>query len=182
MTLRYVVIGLAVILGAYPLAILPAMPVAAAGGAAVVLSVAGIVLGSRAVLTAGVAVLLGEYAFALARAGGPPRLAGAVVAGVLLALLLEVGDFARRLRHVDVGRGVMASQLRYWIGFAALGAVAAFVLTGVASVIAAGVRLPWSPVIAAAGAVAALGAAVVALRRLTREALPPVGREARPPV
>lgn len=149
----------------YPLAILPSKAVAVIASAALALCVLGIAARFTPVLTAGVALALGEYTLALSLSAGPPRLAGAVGVAVVVALLLEVSDFDRRFRHVAIGRFVIASQLRYWAVFGALGGTAALVLVGAASALNSVVRLPYAPLLAAAGALAALGAAAVVLRR-----------------
>jgi hypothetical protein len=149
----------------YPLAIAPSKVVAITAGASLALSALGIVVRSTPVLTAALALALGEYTLALSLAGLPPRLGAAVVFGVVVALVLEIGDFDRRFRGVEIGPRVYASQLRYWARFAALGAVAALVLIEAASAITSVMRVPWTPVLAAVGALIALGAGTVALRR-----------------
>lgn len=149
----------------YPLAILPSKHVALTAAAAIAVCGLGLVVRSTPVLAGGVMLALAEYALALSLSDGRPRLAGALVAGVGLALLLEIADFDRRFRPVAIGPGVLASQLRYWAGFGALGAVVTVVLLGAASAIDFAVRVPWSPLVAGVGAVAAIGAAAVALRR-----------------
>ena len=136
---------------------------------ALLLCALGLVLRSTPVLAGGIAVALGVYALALAVLGGPPRLAGAVAVGVLVALLLEVGDFDVRFRRVALGPGVAAAQLRYWIGLAGLGAIAAFVLIAAAGVLGGAIAFRWTPVVAVVGALAALGAAAAALRRAQRD-------------
>ncbi len=157
---------LVVLLIGHPLAIQPSKFVAITAGIAVALCALGIVTRSTSVLTAGVALALGEYALALAISDSPARLGSAVVAGVIVALLLEVGDFDRRFRDAAIGPRVLATQLRYWAGFGVVGAIAAFVLIEAASAISSVTRVPWSPVLAAAGAFAALAAAAaVAVRR-----------------
>lgn len=136
---------------------------------ALLLCALGLVLRSTSLLAGGIAVALGVYALALAVLGGPPRLAGAVVVGVLVALLLEVGDFDVRFRRVVLGPGVAAAQVRYWISLAGLGSIAAFVLIATAGVLGGAIALRWTPVVAVVGALAALGAAAAALHRAQRD-------------
>jgi hypothetical protein len=155
---------LVVVVVGYPLAILPTTVVAVAAGGAVALCALGVVARSTSVLTAGAALAIGEHALAISLSDGPSRLGGAVVAGVAVALLLEIGDFDRRFRRAALGPRVLVSQLWYWAGFAALGTTATLVLLAAASAITSMVRLPWAPVLAAAGALAALCAAAGALR------------------
>jgi hypothetical protein len=163
---------LVVVVAGYPLSLHPSAVVAVAAGAAVALCALGVAARAASIVTAGVALAIGEHALALALSDGPPRLGGAVVTGVGAALLLEVGDFDRRFRHAVLGPGVLGSQLRHWAAFAALGATTALVLLAVATAITSVVRVPWAPVLAAAGALAALGAGVGALRRALARGAP----------
>jgi hypothetical protein len=156
-------------LGAAPLALVPARPVAVPVAVALVLCAAGLAFRSTPVLAAGIMVALGAYALALAISGGGPRLAGAVGVGVVVALLLDVGDFDARFRRVALGPGVAAAQLRYWVGVAGLGALAAFLLVAAAGVLTGAIALRWTPVVAVIGALTALGAAAVALQRAQRQ-------------
>lgn len=156
---------LVVVVVGYPLAILPTTVVTIIAGGAVALCALGVVARSTPALTAGVALAIAEHALAISLADGPLRLGGALVTGVGVALLLEIGDFDRRFRRAALGPRVLASQLWYWTGFAALGAATTLVLLAVASAITTMVRVPWSPVLAAAGALTALGATAGALRR-----------------
>jgi hypothetical protein len=152
-------------LAGYPLWISPSKFVAIMAGIAVGLSVLGMVVRSTPILTTALAVALGEYTLALAVSDSPSRLFAAVGVGVVVALALEIGDFDGRFRSVALGPRVVASQVWYWTSLGALGAVAALLLLEMAGAISAAVRLPWSPVLAAIGAFAALVAAAVALRR-----------------
>ena len=101
-------------------------------------------------------------------ADSPPRLVGAAVTGVAAALALELADFDRRFRDVSIAPGVLVRQLWHWAGFGALAVGLAVVLVGAAGILNHLVPLPWGPVVAAIGAVAALGAAAVALARAGR--------------
>ena len=149
----------------HPLLLLPTKPIAIAAGAAVVLCALGAALRYAPVFSVGVAIALGAHALALVLSDSPPRLAGALVAGIVAALTLEVADFERRFRHVTIGPGVIRAQLWHWGTFAALGLLAGLALTAAAGAVSSTARLPWSPVLAAVGAVVALGAVAVALRR-----------------
>jgi hypothetical protein len=156
---------LVVVLVGYPLLIASTTAVLTIGAAAMVLCALGIVALSTPVVVAGGVLALGEYALALWLSPGPPRLAGAVLFGVALILLLETVDFARRVGHAAMGPGLVSSQIRYWGTFAALAGTAALVVIALATAASAVVRLPWSPAFAAGGAVAALVAVAVTLRR-----------------
>jgi hypothetical protein len=155
---------LVLLLATAPLVLVSARPVAVPVALAVLLCALGLVLRSTPVLAGGLAVALGAYALALAITGGRPRLAGAAGVGVLIALLLEVGDFDVRFRRLALGPGVAAAQLRHFATTAALGAVGSFTLIAAASVLAGALTLRWTPVVAVIGAVAALGALAAAVR------------------
>ena len=149
----------------YPLLVAPARGVLAIGLAALVLCALGLVVRSGALVTAGGVLALGQYALALWLAAAPPRLAGAVLFGVGLVLLVETADFSRRVRGATLGPGLVASQVRYWVGFAGLAGAAALVAAGLATAASAVVQLPWAPAFAAGGAAATLVAVTIALRR-----------------
>src|SRR2546422_11705719 len=114
-----------VVLVGYPLLIAPTRAVLVIGVAAVVLCALGIAVLSTPVVVAGCVLALGEYALALWLSPGPPRLAGAVLFGVALILLLETVDFARRVGHAAMGPGLVSSQIRYWGTAAAAAGTAA---------------------------------------------------------
>jgi hypothetical protein len=156
---------LAVAVLGYPLLITPARSVLVIGLGALALFALGLVVRSGALVTAGGVLALGQYAFALWLGAGSPRLAGAVIFGVALVLLLETADFSRRVRGATLGPGLVASQVRYWVGFAALASAVALLAAVLATAASAVVRLPWAPAFAAGGAAAALVAVTVALRR-----------------
>lgn len=163
--MRAIVALLVAVLVGHPLVLRPTKPIAIAAGVSLLFCALGAALRYAPVFSVGVAVALGEHALALVLSDSPPRLAGAVVAGMFAALTLEVADFERRFRHVTIGPGVMRAQLRHWGTFAAIGVLAGFGLTAAAGAVNATARLPGSPVIAGVGAVIALGAVAVALRR-----------------
>ena len=154
----------AAVLG-YPLLITPARSVLVIGIAALALCALGLVVRSGALVTAGSVLALGQYALALWLAAGPPRLAGAVLFGVSLVLLVETADFCGRVRGATLGPGLVASQVRYWVGSAGLAAAAALGAAGLATAASTMVRLPWAPAFAAGGAAATLVAVTIALRR-----------------
>lgn len=158
-------LGLAVVVFGYPLLVAPARGVLVIGLAALALCALGLVVRSGALVTAGGMLALGQYALALWLAAGPPRLAGAVLFGVGLVLLVETADFSRRVRGATLGPGLVASQVRYWVGFAAIAGAAALVTAALATAASLVLRLPWAPAFAAGGAAAALVAVTVALRR-----------------
>ena len=153
---------LSVVLVGYPLLIVPSTAVLALGAAAMVLCVLGILVATP-VLVGGMVLALGEYTLALWLAGGPPRLAGAVLLGVVLMLLLETADFGRRAHRATIGPGLLVAQVRSWAVFAALTGTGALAASAGASVAGAAVRLPWAPAVAAAGVAVTLVAVALAL-------------------
>src|SRR5262249_26893194 len=170
---------LSVILVGAPIAIAQSTAVAGLGAAALVLCGFGILIAPPA-LVGGIVLALGEYTLALALAGGPPRLVGAALLGVVLLLLLETADFGRRAHRATIGPGLVAAQMRAGAAAAALPGIGgpAAVLGGVgaraacagAGVASARVRLPWAPAIAAIGVAITLVTVALALsaRRLPR--------------
>ena len=54
-------------------------------------------------------------------------LAGAVLVGVGVTLLMETADFGRRARRAALGPGVVTSQLRHWARGGALAGMTALV-------------------------------------------------------
>jgi hypothetical protein len=155
---------LALVLAGYPLLVATSSAVVALGAAAVGLCWLGI-LAATPVLAAGMVLALSEYALALWLAGGPPRLAGAVLVGVVLVLLLETADFGRRAHRAEVGPGVLLAQIRAWAVLGSLTGGGALIASAAASAASAAVRLPWAPAIAAAGAAVALVGVAFAVRR-----------------
>ena len=153
---------LALVLVSYPLLIAPSPAVVALGAAALIVCILGILVATH-VLAAGVVLALAEYTLALWIGGGPPRLAGGVVLGVVLLLLVETADFGRRAHGAVIGPGVVLAQLRAWALFGSLAGGVAVLASAVASVASAAVRLPWAPAVAAAGAAVALVGVALAL-------------------
>jgi hypothetical protein len=153
---------LALVLVSYPLLIAPSPAVVALGGAALIVCILGILVATH-VLVAGVVLALAEYTLALWLSGGPPRLVGAVLLGVVLLLLVETSDFGRRAHGAVIGPGVVLAQLRAWALFASLAAGVAVLASALASVASTAVRLPWAPAVAAAGAAVALVGVALAL-------------------
>jgi hypothetical protein len=153
---------LSVVLVGYPLLLVSSTAVLALGAVAIVLCVLGILVATP-VLVGGMVLALGEYTLALWLAGGPPRLAGAVLLGVVLVLLLETADFGRRAHRATIGPGLLLAQVRSWVVFAALTGTGALAASAGASVASAAVRLPWAPAVAAAGVAVTLVAVALGL-------------------
>jgi hypothetical protein len=166
--MRWLIAGLFGVIAGYPLAFVPEKAVAIVAAGAVMLSVLGVVRRSTPVFTASLALLIGEHALGVSLSDGPPRLGGAVVAGVAIALLLEVAHFDRRFCGAALGPRVLAVQLRHWVGAAVCGAALSAALLVAAGTIASTVPMPWPRLLGAAGAFAAIGAAALALHQALR--------------
>ncbi|PYN15179.1 MAG: hypothetical protein DME05_12685 [Candidatus Rokuibacteriota bacterium] len=167
LTMRHLTAMLACALVGYPLLIAPATSVLTLGVVALALCGLGFLLGPP-VVVGGAVVALGEYALALWLAGSPPRLAGAVLFGVGVTLLLQTADFGWRARRAALGPGVVASQIRHWARFGVVAGATTLAAVGAASAASASVRLPWAPALATVGAAVALVAVAFAVRRPAR--------------
>ena len=166
--MRGIIAGLLVILGGYPLALAPERAVAIVAASAAALCGLGVVTRSTPVVTASLALLVGEHALAVSLTDGPARLGGAVVAGVGVALLREVADFDRRFRGAALGPRVVTLQFVHWIGIAVAGAAIAAAALVAAGTLTSIVPVPGPQLLGAAGALVAIGGAALALHRALR--------------
>jgi hypothetical protein len=123
---------LVLLLVAVPLAVWPAPPVTWLAAAALVVGGAGVVMLSVPLTTVGASLALMGYALALVIARPPVAAPAAIALGVTLVLLLALVHFASRVQGAVVGPSVVAAQLREWLVIAAIGAVAALGLTAAA--------------------------------------------------
>ena len=166
--IRLAACGLVAALVGAPLAILPSPFVVWLALPALVLGVAGVVTLSMPFVTASAAVALIEYALALLIARAPVDLAAGVGFGTALFLLLEVVHFAGRVHGASLGPSVLASQLRAWLLTAALGGLAAVVLTAAGAalqLVSAGASLPAVVIAGALGALAVSGGLILLVTR-----------------
>ena len=83
-------------------------------------------------VTSGGALAIIGYAVALCSTSGGVDVVGAAAFGLALLYLLDLSEFARRLRGAEITAAVMQRQTAYWLGRAALiaGAVALLALCG----------------------------------------------------
>ncbi|HKD00504.1 MAG TPA: hypothetical protein VKG20_20845 [Methylomirabilota bacterium] len=153
---------LSVVLVGAPILIASSTAVVGLGALALLLCWLGILVATP-VLVSGMVLALGEYALALWLSGAPPRLAGAALLGVVLLVLLETADLGRRAHGATLGPGVLAAQMRACIVVAALTGTGALAASAAAIVASTALRLPWAPVIAAAGVAVTLVAVAFAL-------------------
>jgi hypothetical protein len=146
-----------------PVLVFPSWLTGAVAVAAGLVAAGGLVALSIPVLTAGAMLALADYALALWLSARPPGVFGAVAFGVALFLALDVADFARRFRGAALDSSVVRHQARSWVASAATGALAAIVLTLLATAVRLAVPPAAYPAIAAAGALVAFAAVIKAL-------------------
>jgi len=168
-----------------PLAVVAAVPVwlLPAPGNAMVAASAGVVaaigaLGRlRLMLAIGAGGLLVDYAVTLWVSQAPPDPLGAAIVGIGLVLALETADFHARFHRAAVPAPVLRGQAVRWTLGVAAGLIASTALSVLPLV---GLRLPpgIAPLLAAAGAIGAVGAAAAGLSRLTTP--PPGGDNSAP--
>jgi hypothetical protein len=163
--MRLVAAALAFLVAGLPLTMLPSPALAVGSVASLALSLAGVALGARPVVAAGVSLAWLAYAVALAWTGTGLDLASALAMGTVSFLLLETVDFAGRFHAVPLPRRVIVAQARWWLVFSL--AVASLV-TVVAS-LAIAVTQPLAPPVAVALALAATALVVVSVLRLVRD-------------
>ena len=163
--MRLAAVVLVAVVAGIPLEILAAPPVTWLAGAALVIGSVGALALSMPLVTAGASLALIAYTLALTAARPVADPIASVVFGGTLVLLLALVHFAGRIDGALVGPGVIAGQLRRWLGIVALGAVAAGGLAvggAVLGPILVGASLPVVVVAAAMGAVLTV-AGVIAL-------------------
>jgi len=163
--LRVAAAILVVALVAFPLAVLPSIPVTWLAGPALVVGLAGVVVLSVPLVTAGASLALIAYALALVITRPPVDPIAAIMLGATLVLLLALVHFADRAQGAVIGPSVIASQIRHWLVIVAAGVVAAVALTAGGVALGAALRgaaLPAVIVVAALGALMAV-AGVLAL-------------------
>lgn len=108
-----------------PLSVALTGTTAALGAVAVLVALLGVRTRSAAGLTAAAACGLLQELVALLQAGKPPALWSAVLLGIVVYLLLDVGAFAARFHGVAVDGRVWRLQFIYWGGTAVLCGLAA---------------------------------------------------------
>jgi hypothetical protein len=158
--LRFVAAVIVAGLVTLPLTVLPSPYLAWLAVPAFALGVAGLVVLSVPFVTASASLALVEYGLALVVRGAPVSLAWAAALGVALVLLLEIVHLASRIDGAVIGRRVVWTHVRSWLGTVALGAAssAVLVLGGTSLRLAvAGTSLPIVVVASAAGALLAAG-------------------------
>jgi len=165
--LRLVALALLAIVAAIPLGVLPAAPVTWLVVTALGVGGAGVITRSLTLVTIGGTAALIGHAVALLLARPTGAMLDGLALGVALVLLLAVVHFTERVAGADVGAGVVAAQIRQWLGAVLLGVVMALVLLAGAAAIAGAVVGATLPVVVIAASVGAalVVAGVVALVR-----------------
>lgn len=159
-----VVVFLAAVMIGTPLSVALTGTTAALGVLAGVLALLGVSTRSAAGITAAVACGLLQELVALVQAGKPPALWLALLLGLVVYLLLDVGAFAARFQGVAVERRVWRMQAMYWGGIAVLGGLMALAV----GFLAAASARPWTGPLLLHGltvvaAVVVIGAACAAI-------------------
>jgi hypothetical protein len=163
--MRLAALVLVAVVAGIPLEILAAAPVTWLAGAALSVGGVGALALSMSFVTAGAALALIAYTLALTAGRPAADPIVSVVFGGTLVLLLALVHFAGRVDGALIGRGVIAGQLRRWLGIVALGVVAAGGLAAGGAVlgpILVGATLPIVVVAAALGSLLTV-AGVIAL-------------------
>lgn len=156
---------LGLIVAGIPLTIDPAWFLVVLAIVAAGLCAGGAAAASVPVLTAAAVLMVVEYAAALWASGAPFDVLSAAGVGILLFLLLEIGDLEARRGRVPVTTFLTISLLRHWLAIAGVAAVLVFSLAGAAALLRLAIPPRLSPL---AGVLAASGAllAVFGVQRL----------------
>jgi hypothetical protein len=123
-----VVLLLAAALIGIPLSVALTGTTAALGAVAGLLALLSVHTRSAAGLTVAVACGLLQELVALVQAGKPPALWSAMLLGLVVYLLLDIGTFAARFHGVAVDGRVWRTQAMYWGGTAVLCELTALVV------------------------------------------------------
>jgi hypothetical protein len=160
-----------------PLTVKPTWTVGAIGLVAGLVCLVGLLRRSPGATLAGGVLAVIDLALALWWSAASLGVFGAVTFGLALLLLLEGTHFANRFAGAEVDPTVWGSQVAWWIARAAACFGVAVVLVVIASALASFVPLFGRPVIAAAGALAAVVAATLAAQPEEERADPVAPRE-----
>lgn len=123
----------------------------------------GVLRPSLGLAVGGGALVLAAYAAALVAAGAAPGPVEATALGLALAFVVDAADFARVFRGAVVTPAVLARTRRHAAVTAALGIAAAAALIGLVQLVDPGAPPVLRPLLAGAGALLALGAALAML-------------------
>jgi hypothetical protein len=122
---RAVPLLLVALLIGIPLGLAPTEAVLASAGGAALFAVAGVLIGNASLLMVGGALSLVEALLAFLQGGGLPNVGLAVLLGVVIYLLLDVGAFLSAFQGVSLAPHVVRMKAIYWAGLTlGLGATA----------------------------------------------------------
>ncbi|HXH14115.1 MAG TPA: hypothetical protein VNP04_30665 [Alphaproteobacteria bacterium] len=168
---RAVPLLLVAVLIGIPLGLAPKEAVLVAAGGAALCAVAGVLIGSASLLIVGVGLGLVEALVAFTSGGGVPNLGLAVLLGVVIYLLLDIGAFLSMFRGVSLAPNVIRMKATYWAGLAlGLGATALTVGLLAALLARPSAHSPLLYLLIALTAAIAVGAVLGALRVWRRRA------------
>jgi hypothetical protein len=164
---------LVAVLVAIPLAVLPAAPVTWLAILAFCVAGAGVIVGSRPIVTAGASLALIAYAVALVTAEAVVDPLAAVAFGATLVLLLPLVHLSAHVHGAAIGPAVIAVQIRHWLVIVALGVVAAIGLTAAAAMVGTTLRGASLPLVVVAAALGALMTTAGVIALVTAREAPP---------
>jgi hypothetical protein len=171
----------ALVLFSLPLYAAPIPPIAALGGAGLVLCAAGLAALRRGLVTAAACAFLAEYAAALWITGAPVSIGAALAFGLALLFLLQIADLARRMRSASIGAGVARSLIARGAGVSLAALATAMLVSSLAGAAAASIHFAAAPFAAAAAALGAVLGAAIAVRSAARGGAARPGAEDPPP-
>ena len=161
--IRLLPAALVVALAGLPLSVLPSLPLAWLTVPVLLLGLGGVAIRSVPLVTSGAALALIEYTFTLVITGARVDVLTATGFGAVVFFLLELVSFADRTHRATIGSAVLASQLRRWLGIAALGVAGTMLVTIGAETLRValpGGTLPLVVILSALGALTALAGTV----------------------
>jgi hypothetical protein len=161
-------IGTALLAG-LPLAIAPLAPVGWIGLIAVLLVLVGISIGGQWAVTAAACILLVEYTLSLSLSGPPVDFVQALAFGLILLMVLQSADFARRVGSAAIDRAARRAHLRRWLTVGAGTLAATVSALAIAGLVGAALPPAAAPVGAALGGFGVLLALAGLVRRAARE-------------
>lgn len=148
-----------------PLGLAPTEAVLVAAGGAALCAAVGVLIGNASLLIVGVALSLVEALLAFLQGGAPLNLWLAVLLGVVIYVLLDIGAFLSMFQGVSLAPNVIRMKATYWAGLAlGLGATALAVALLAAILARPSANPPLRYLLIALTAAIAVGAVLGALR------------------
>jgi len=154
-----------VLIAALPVAVLPELPMLAAGGAAGLICAGGLALPSLGLAVTGAVIALLVFAAALLIAPAQNASFQAFLLGLSLLILLDATFFRSRFRKLTVAPSIARAHLKYLAASGAYSIVSAALLAVAGDAFPLPLAAPLRPILAGAGAVLVIGAVVHGTRR-----------------